>query len=484
MSTSGIQLSGLATGLDTSSVISQLMAIERRPVQMMAANQNAAQGKLDRLRALNLKLSALQTAAKGLVGTSFNLSPFAAKTATSSNTSVFGASADATASTGSYSIDVQQLAREQRTGGGAFTSPAAAGTLRITADDGSFKDLNVAAGATINDVKDAINAGNMGMTASVVNNTLILTGGATGRTYTVDDGDGTNDFAASLGIDSAGKTYQAAQSAIVKVDNTFTVTSASNQVTNAISGVTLNLATTGTATVTVSRDNSQIASKVRDFIGKYNDVVNQVKEDTKYNAETKQGGKLLGDSFVSNLTVQMNRYLTEDFELDTAGVYGVDGAVRNYSSVGISVNRDGTLALDETKLNAAIAANPEKVFALFGQEDSATTTDAYGSTVKENTNRDGIANRLSAFIDSMISKTSMYNHTNGNGGRFEGGLLARITSTESLISSFDDRIEAYERRLELRERNIRNQFLAMEKSVASLRNQGNYLSGQLSQMAR
>jgi flagellar hook-associated protein 2 len=489
----GMSLSGLATGMNTDDIINQLMAIERRPVTLMANNQAQAQSKLDRLRALNLKVSALQTASKALASSSFTTSTFANKAATSSNAAILGATADANAGTGSYSVEVLQLAREQRTGGGAFTSPATAGTLRITKDDGTFKQINVAAGSSINQVKDSINAGNMGMSASVVNGALVLTSADTGHAYTIDDGDtdgdgtadGTSAFAAGLGIDTAtaGRTYQTAQMAQVKVDGTFTVSSASNQITNAIGGVTINAVTTGTANVTVSRDNSAVSGKVRDFVNKYNDIITQIKEDTKYNAETKKGGKLLGDSFVSNLTVQLNRFVTDEVQLKdpNTGTYGTDPDFRSYSSVGISVNRDGTLALDETKLNAAIAKSPEKTFALFAQEDNVTTTDPSGQIVKSNTNRDGIAHRLAAFADGLISKNSSYNWSNGTGGRYEGGLLAKITSEERNVRSYDDRMDAYDRRLELRERSIRNQFIAMEKSVAMLRNQGNYLAGQLGQ---
>ncbi|MFP5501872.1 MAG: flagellar filament capping protein FliD, partial [Candidatus Sericytochromatia bacterium] len=110
-------------------------------------------------------------------------------------------------------------------------------------------------------------------------------------------------------------------------------------------------------------------------------------------------------------------------------------------------------------------------------------TDSNGANVLLNTSRDGLAKRLDGFVDSLIKSNSKYNYTSTSGARYEGGMLARINGGESNVSRYDDRIEAYERRLELRERTIRNQFLAMEKVVASLRNQGNYLSGQFAQMA-
>lgn len=479
----GLRLSGLATGLDTSSIIEQLMGLERRPVRMMQSNQATIQTKIDRFRALNTKLSALKNAAAALAGSSLSGSPIEAKKATSSNTTYFQASADSTANTGTYTVNIQQLAMEQRTGGGTFTSPAADGVLRITKDsDGTFKDVNLTAGMTIDQVKDAINSAGAGMSASVISGKLVLTGKQSGESFTVDDGDGTGDFAASLGVDSATATYQAAQQAIVEVDG-FAVTSKTNQITTALPGVTITAAAVGTATLTIEQDTTQAVDKIKDLVNKYNDIVNQIKEDTKYNAETKKGGPLIGESWVSQLGLQMNQQLTEGFKLYDAGTdtFTTDATFNSYASVGLAVNRDGTISLDDNKLKAALAADAGKVQALFAQEDGATTT-SNGQTVKLNTANDGLAKRLEAFADSLISANSQYNGVTASGGRYEGGLLARIKGSEAQIKGFDERIEAYERRLELRERNLRNQFIAMERTVASLRNQGNYFASQMGSM--
>lgn len=469
-----LRLSGLATGMDTSAIIDQLMMIERRPVQMMQSRKAGEQNLLERMRMLNTKLAALQTAAKNLVGTSQSLSPLSAKQATSSNTALFTASADTTASTGTYSINVQQLALEQKSGGGGFNAAHAGGVLRITKDSdaASAVDVNIAAGASAEDIALAINNANATMSAAVVGGELVLTGKQTGETYTIADAGG-GTLAADLGVDN---TYQVAQKARIQIDGMFTVESNSNAFTTALPGVTINAVATGTASLTVTRDNTQALDKVKDFVSKFNDLVGQIQTDTKYDAKTKKGGPLTGDSFVSNLTTQLTRQLTDTFTSAS------DPNFANYRSVGLEITREGTLKLDEAKFTAALESNPAQVWALFGHEDTTTTT-SNGQTVSLVTSDDGIAKRLDGFIDSLIKTNSKFNYATATGARYEGGMLSRLNMAEDRLDQYDDRIEAYERRLELRERTIRTQFLAMEKAVASLRNQGNYLSGQFAQMA-
>ena len=191
---SSFSMPGLATGLDTSSIIQQLMSIERRPVALMQAKQKVQSGALDRLRLLNTKFLALETAAKAVMGASTSAtSPFGAKTASSSNNAFFTATASSTATPGTYSVEVLSLAKAQKAGGDVFTAPTANGTLTI---DNGVKTANVAitAGMTVTDVAAAINAdSNSGLAASVVDNRLVLLGKATGvaENYTISGSYGT-----------------------------------------------------------------------------------------------------------------------------------------------------------------------------------------------------------------------------------------------------------------------------------------------------
>lgn len=475
-----LALSGLSSGLDTQAVISQLMSIEKRPVQLMQQNQAKAQSVLDHLRTLNTKMSALQTAAKSLLSASgsFSLSAFATKTATSSDSTKFTATASGSATAGTYNVNVTQLAAAQKSGGGTFTALSTSGTLTLTeASTGNTTNVALTAGMDVNQVASAINGANGSMTATVVNGGLVVTAKATGESYTFSDNVG-GALVSDTGINP---TLQAAASAQLTVDGV-AVTSKTNAVTNGPSGVTLNLTGTGSATLTVAQDTSSAAGKIKDLVAKYNDIVNQIKDDTKYDSNSKTSGVLLGDSFVSSLQSQLNQMFTE--------VVDPTSAYPNASSVGITIQRDGTLAVDDTKLNAALTADPQAVQKLFGNEDGVTTTDSYGQTVKQNslgsmttgTVGDGIANRLNAFVDSMVSAYSQYNPSSSSGSRFAGGLLDRMNSQQTIIDDFTKRIGDYNNRLTLREQALKNQFTAMETAMSLLKSQQAHLQSALGGM--
>ena len=478
------RLSGLSSGLDTQAVIDQLMSIERRPINLMLVNQKSAQTVLDRYRALNTKLSALQNSAKALQGAggSFNLSPFAAKSATSSDATKLTATAEGNATPGTYNVRIQQLALEQKTGGGAFTAPAAAANLTIAGGSAGSKTIAITAGMTADQVASAINGSGAGMNATVVSGRLVLTGKETGEAYTISDDNG-GTLVGNLGLNA---TIQAKQEAQITVDG-IAITSKTNSFANAITGVTLNVAGTSPATdikLTVSQDNTAATDKIKDLVGKFNEIIKQIKEDTKYNAEAKQGGPLIGDSFVNGLQSTLNRMFSE--VVDSTATY------KNASDVGISIQRDGTLAIDEGKLTKALNTDAAAVFNLFNAEDGATHTTGT-QTVKEVNfgvwgsanpadKGDGIATRLWGYVDSLVATASEFNEPDPAGVRARGSLLNRIDSQETSLKNFDKRIDAYEQRLELRERSLRTQFLAMEKAIAMMKNQGNYLSGQFASM--
>lgn len=482
---SDLTMPGLATGLDTSSIIQQLMSIERRPVAMLQTKKKLENTGLDRLRQLNTKFLALETAAKALMGSSTSAtSPFGAKTASSSNNAFFTATASNTATPGTYSMEVLALAKSQKVGGSAYLGVTANSQLQIS-NGVKTATINITAGDSVDTVAAAINADSAsGLAASVVGGKLVLLGKTTGaaENYSLTEIAGSGNLINELGL-------QATPSDIVAADASITiagvnVTSSTNTFTNALNGVNITaVATTAvgqTETLTVNSDQTTTVNAVKEMVAKFNDIVSQIKEDTKYDASTKKGGPLISDPMVKGITQQMNRMLNEAF-----AVTGQNGEILNYTDVGLQIQRDGTLALDETKLKAKLNSNPNEVLALFTNEDGAT--DALDTTILLNQSAnagnlgDGIANRLRAFANAMTSPSSSYNYKDALGNRYEGGLLSRINTVQKSINSYDDRIESYERRLELREKALRAQFVAMEKTVSMLRNQGSYLSGQQTQ---
>lgn len=480
---SELSFSGLATGLDTSSIIQQLMSIERRPVNLMAAKQKTQSTVLDRLRLLNTKFLALETAAKAVMGSGTSAtSPFGAKTASSSNNAFFTATAGSGATPGSYSVEINSLAKAQKLGGNAFTAPTAAGTLTITNTTDASKTANVSitAGMTADQVAAAINGtSSSGLAASVVAGKLVLFGKNTGtaENYAVSGSYGT--LVNELGLQATG-TDVAAADATAKIAGV-AVTSATNTFTNAVSGITLTAVSTTavgqTETLTVNNDQNTTVGAVKEMVAKFNDIINQVRTDTKYDTNTKTGGPLVSDPFVRNITAQLTANLTEAF-----ATTGQNGELLSYSDVGLQIQRDGTITLDEAKLKDKLNTQPSEVYALFAREDGAVNSSDATVMLNQAANGgnmgDGIANRLRAFANAMTSASSSYNFKDATGTRYEGGLLARINNVQKTITSYDDRMDAYERRLAQREKALRAQFTAMEKTVSMLRSQGSYLSGQ------
>ncbi|MDB5099458.1 MAG: fliD [Cyanobacteria bacterium RYN_339] len=478
-----LKLPGLATGLDTTSIISQLMAVERKPVNMLQSHQATAQSRLDAYRNINTKLMALQNAAKAAMGSSQNLSPFSSSTATSSNAAAFSATAANTASPGTYNVNVTNLATSQAAGGGAFNAGQGGGTLTISGPTGTA-NVTVAAGAGAQTIADAINADvNSGMNASVAGGRLLLTGKKTGaaENYAISMSAGPATLA-DLGLQPAG-TDVAAVDAKLSV-NGVNQTSSTNVFTSALSGVDITATGVGAGTVTIAKDATAAISAVKDMVAKFNDVVNTIKDYTKYDPTTKKGGILAGDSFVGDLQAKLTSMVTGAFDTRAYNASPANPGLRNYTDVGMNVQRDGTITLDTTKLSTAMTtyasatAGSASVYQLFSNEDGAMN----GTTKVNNAGSagvlgDGLANRLAAFADTMISPSSLYNSPNGT-GRYNGALNERINGFTTSIKDFDTKIAQYNGRLDQYQTFLQNQFTNMEKVVNKLRSQGSYLAGQ------
>ncbi|WP_332879165.1 flagellar filament capping protein FliD [Massilia sp. S19_KUP03_FR1] len=234
---------------------------------------------------------------------------------------------------------------------------------------------------SLSGIRDAINKANIGVSASIVSDGsatpyhLVLTSTKTGETSSMkitvsDAGAGTADPALSalLNYDPAGTQAltqtSAAQSAKLTV-NGIAVTSASNSVTGAIQGVTMAVGTVGSSSVVISKNTASVTTGVQSFVKAYNDLNTTIKNLTAYNAETKSGGALLGDSGTLSIQTRLRQQLG-------AAVEGLDGKLTTLSQVGISFQKDGSLSLDSTKLQNAVNNNFADIAGLFSAIGSAT----------------------------------------------------------------------------------------------------------------
>lgn len=378
-----LSLSGLVSGMDTESIIQQLMAVESRPVQILQQKKTSLQDKANAWRDINTRLSNLQSRAADLA----DKLKFYAKKAVSGDTNVFDATASSTAAASSYSITVERLAQAHIVASaappGGPSDPAAAlsqtGNPQING-----KTIQIGPTDSLNSLRDKINATpDIGVTASVVqvdptHYQLVITSktvGATPISFT-DDGS----VLTNIGILSGGvpNTVQAAQDALIKVNN-LTVQRSSNTLTDVIPGVTLTLKkpSAGTVSLTVDQDYDAVIKAVHEFADQYNSVVDLINQQTSWDAQTKKGGTLFGDPTASQIKSQLRSMVTD--VVPGTQVY------RNLAAIGVTTGKYGEanyqkLQVDDTKLREALTDNLDAVGQLLGVNPANVALATAGST--------------------------------------------------------------------------------------------------------
>lgn len=478
----GVTSLGVGSGLDLEGLLTKLMTAEQQPLVALQKKQTSYQSRISALGSLKSTLASLQTTATALKPSTNQtaVEKFATYSASMSDTSVASASAAKGAVVGTYSLEVSSLAKAQRlvSPASAFTSATtaldASGTLKIefgtfvnntapdpdtyTADATRELDVDIAAGATLNDIRDAINAKNGGVTATIVTGTngpqLILSSTKTGTDSVMRLSGLTGTDAANFDFDpvtpASGAMSETASGGQAASNAAFTLngiaaTSSSNTVTGVLDGVTLTLSkeNVGTpATLTVSQNTTaSLTSSLNAFVKAYNEANSTMSALGTYNASTKVAGALQGDSSLRTSQSQLRNVLFST-------VAGGSSAYQHLSDIGISVGKDGALALDTTKLNKAISADYAGVANLV-----AKAGEAYETTLE------GIVGTTGTLVTATNSTTSM---------------IKVLTSRASTLSDRLTRIEA----------NYRKQFAALDTLVASMNDTSSYLTQQLSALTK
>lgn len=316
---------GIVSGLDTAGIISKLMAVESAPLYSAQSQLTKVDSQISAMGKVKSAIASLQTAAAA-IATSSGLYTYAGTVA---NTSVASITTGTGATAGSYSLEVDQLATAEKLRSATGVDPSAGGTLKISlgsysASSGfsasSTASIAIPAGATLSDVATAINNAGAGVTATVINGSsgsqLVVTGSSTGETNKIK----IDSTISGLGYDPANTSASgsmsevtAAQNAIVKVDGITLANTTSNTVTNAVSGLTINL--TGTnqnnpTTITVANSNSGLESKLQAFVTAYNSARSTLKTLSQYDSTGSSSGVLNGDSTVTSAINQLRNLLS------------------------------------------------------------------------------------------------------------------------------------------------------------------------------
>lgn len=451
---------GLGSGIDVQSMVSQLVSAERTPAtQRLDALKTKLTTQISSLGSIKSALSGFQSTLADLKKTS----TFQNLKATVADEKQFTATTDSDSTAGSYNILVNNLAQAQRLVTAAdppltsTTSQIGTGTLSIQVGSAEAQSVTVTDGS-LTGVRDAINNAKIGVTANLVKDgssyRLVVgandTGAANGLTITVsgdgDDNNSDNSGLSRLTYNSAGtknmtETAAAKDSQIV-VDG-LTLNSASNTIKDVIPGVTLSLKAKGdTATsLAVAQDASGVTTKLEAFVKSYNDLMSNVKSATAYNPTTKTGGTLIGDSVVRSTVSQVR-------DVVSSSVAEATGDYKMLADIGISMQRDGTLALDATKLKTALAANTDGVASVF----TAGTT--------------GIAQRLDSALTKILGS--------------DGPLASRTDSLNRQVKDIGNQRNTLDLRMAALEKIYFTKFSAMDQLVSGLNNTSSYLASQLS----
>lgn len=471
---------GVGSNINIAGIVGELMQIERIPLDRLEAQKTSFDARISSLGSIKSSLSAFQSALLSLT-TSSGLQP---SSASSSNTAFVTASGTSNAVTGNYSLEISNLASRQKLvaagqadstaaiGAGASTTltidlGTISGTLNTTTghyDPGATFDTGATASFdvvidssnnTLEGIRDAINAANQGVTATIVNDgdaanpyRLVLSSTESGVDQSITiavDPAGDPALIALLDHDPTGtqnlsETVSAANAAFT-VDG-IAITKSSNTVTDVIQGVTLGLVaeTTGPVTISVSQDTAETTSIVENFITAYNDLRELINKETAAGIGDAEAGVFAGDSATRSI------YNTLRDEMIQAPTGLTSTTYTNLSSIGISFQADGSLALDSAKLSAAI------------QDDSDSVSELFSSA-------DGYATRLDGILSDML--------------KFGGTIDTRTDGYKDRIDTLEDRIVYMEDRLARTESRIRARFTALDVLVNSMSTTSSYLSQQL-----
>ncbi len=389
----GISSPGIGSSLDVSGIVSKLMQIESQPLQNLARKESSYQARLSAFGNISSALSNFQGALTGLSTPAI----FKALSAVPADAAVFTASANAEATPGIYNVSVTQLAQAQTlASAGQLSTSATIGSSATTTTlsfqfgsisggslaDGIYtgasfaQDASRASGSvTINSsnnslqgIRDAVNAANIGVTATIVADGsatphhLVFTSSAGGATSSMKISvSGDTEVQDLLAYDPAATQKMAqrsaAQSTLLNV-NGIAVTSTTNTVADAIQGVTLSVGKVGSSALTVSRNTSAIQTAANAFVKAYNELHTTLVSLTAYDAQTRNAGPLIGDSSVQAIQAQLRKTLS-------ASLTGLNSSMMSLPQVGITFQKDGSLALDAAKFQAALGKNAEAIGGLF-----------------------------------------------------------------------------------------------------------------------
>ena len=483
-----ISSTGIGSGLDVNSIVSQLVALEKQPLKSLAVKATNVTNQISSFGQIQSQISALTDVATRISAAS----AWSARNATSSNSSVATITATGAATATTLSLEVTQLAQQQSVSSGAMPLLATPGVGQLALELGTWASdingaktftaavpltppatpptINVAANDTLAAIAFKINAAGAGVTASVFNDgekeRLMLTSTSTGAAAgfrvqafsepvspatvgaPITDNTGLGQLAfdpgtlatKTTGMADAANPIQYAQNAKARI-NGLDVSSASNTLTNNVAGVTLNLVATTTLgspiTLSIKEDVTPAVKNVNDFVTAYNTLNATLASLTKYDAATKTAGLFQGDSSITGL---------QNLLRNMAGSASLGASSQRLSDLGIERQLDGSLSINTAKLS--VAANKGTTLQqLFTADNGNATTNGFAlkfKTLGKGLLATGgtVANKSAALQKNLASNTAAQTSMTDKAALFETRLRARYSALDVQMASLNA-INAY-----------------------------------------
>ncbi|MNI24529.1 Flagellar hook-associated protein 2 [compost metagenome] len=469
----GIGISGLASGFNSTEYIEAVIKQESVPLTNLQNKVEITDAYRKFFNNMKTQLNTLKDAIQALG----DVKAFKSSAATSSSPSILSSVASDGAIAGDYLVDVKNLAKPQVSASKTFSTSGnftGTGTLTITRNgtttdlvdldelDVNGKPVDEALATIANKINSLEDAG---VKASVIQTepgvkTLVLTATKAGEENSFTLGGDDASFWQSANI-------QDALNAKIEV-NGLTVISSTNEIKDAISGVTLNLTAVGTSTVKVSQDTTGIANKIDTFVKAYNDIITTIRTNTGKSEKNSDGSlslTLMGDPLLRDLQSQMNSWMNH--------IVGDQKGFKLLSDIGLEVDKGvtsaammtGKISFDKDLFAKKLAENPKAVEAMFNN-NVIDSRDADNNPIQISFTQ-FITDNLKRYTDSV-----------------DGVMTAKIKGYDSEISYVNEQITSMKARIAQREENLKKQYVNLEVIMSQLNSQKTWISSQFAALTK
>ena len=442
---------GIGSGLDIGNIVKVLVDAEKTPKEaMFNKTEDAIKAKVSAIGSLKSELAKFQDALKKLQsGDALNQ-----RKVSTGDSQYVTVTADKSAKAGSYSIKVEQLAVSHKVAGTNVadrTLGVGEGTLDFGINGSSFS-VPVLASDSLDEIAKKVNSasGNESVTATVITSDagsrIVFSSDKSGEdnqiTITANDTSGTG-LSDMFGAGNL-STLQDAKNAIIYIDDQ-KVTSQSNEIKGAITGVTMNLTSADvskTTTLKIEQDNDAVKDNVKAFVEAFNSLNASIDKMSAYDKDKKTASALQGDSMIRSIESQLRNMISERVTTDSGNVALYD--------IGIKTDKYGKLSIDETKLDKVINEDMSSVEQLFATKDT------------------GLANRLDNLSNNYVKS--------------DGLIAGRQNSYTSQQKRLDEQREAFSLKMEQLTARLTKQFNAMDLVVGQLNQQSSGLADRLNSL--